>query len=392
MGRPGTDAAPAGAGAFERAAAGVRHLYVHIPFCRSLCTYCDFFSEQLRLPRDAGRAARYLERLREELSERGGLLAPAVETIFVGGGTPTWVPQALLVPLLAELGERLDAGGEFTVEANPGTMDAALLEAMAGAGVTRLSLGIQSFREPLRRVLGRAVGLRQIDGALAAIRESGWREWNLDLIFGIPGQDWAAVQADLWAAVQAGPPHVSLYDLTYTGGFTARVEQRLGTRARERAAEFSEEYYEQAVALLEAAGYLRYEVSNFALPGHECRHNSSYWEGDDYLGVGASAVSTVGAERETNVSTVDGYVAGQPREVEVLSLQTKRVERAMLGLRTAAGVRRADVAGALDDEAFERAEGAGLAGRRCDTLFLSPRGLNLSNAVLAAVLRLPESL
>ena len=379
-------ATPAGAHA------GVRNLYVHIPFCRSRCAYCDFASEALRPAEREGIAGRYRERLHEELLTRSGLLSAHVETVYVGGGTPTFFPRAPLLDLLAELHARLAPAGEFTVEANPGTVDLGLLEQLARAGVTRISMGVQSFQSSLRLTLGRAVSGRQIEEALGALKTAAWQDWNLDLIFGIPGQDLPAALADLEAALAAQPPHLSLYDLTYTGAYAVRVAHRLGPDARARAAEFAEEHYQEAVERLQAEGYERYEISNFARPGHECRHNLACWRGRDYLGLGASAVSTVGGDRWANPSSADAYLAGGAPAWERLSGETKAVERAMVGLRTAEGVSWADVAEVVDLAALERLEAAGFASRRCGTLFLSPRGLNVSNAVLAAILRLPDTL
>jgi oxygen-independent coproporphyrinogen III oxidase len=250
------------------------HLYVHIPFCRSRCAYCDFASEPIGRHTRAGRVGQYLEALRAELEARGGVAsgdAGSFETIYLGGGTPTALPADALVGLVEELaarlGERRDrtsvaagaaalltpmdgapSGGavssppppaasspEFTVETNPGTIDAPLLERLRGAGVTRLSLGVQSFAPALRAALGRRVTQREIADALAAIAATDWQEWNLDLVFGIPGQTWNEAAADIDAAVAAGPTHISLYDLTYTPEFEARVNAAgIGAGARSR--------------------------------------------------------------------------------------------------------------------------------------------------------------
>ena len=371
---------------------GVGNLYVHLPFCRSRCAYCDFASEPLRPAESAATARRYRERLHEELLARRGLLAPQVETVYVGGGTPTFFPRGPLLDLLAELGDLLVPGGEFTVEANPGTVDLGLLEQLAQTGVTRISMGVQSFRSAFRRTLGRAVSGRQIEEALGAMRAAAWQDWNLDLIFGIPGQNMPAVLADLEAATAARPPHLSLYDLTYTRDYAVRVAHRLGPDARARAAEFAEDHYQEAVERLQAEGYRRYEVSNFARAGHECRHNLACWRGRDYVGLGASAVSTVGEERWANPCSVDAYLAREGPTLEHLGGETKAVERAMLGLRTAEGVPWAEVSDVVDLAALEPLEAAGFASRRCGTLFLSPRGLNVSNAVLTAILRLRDTL
>lgn len=364
----------------------VRHLYVHLPFCRSRCAYCDFASEVLGPHLRSGRVAAYLGRLEQELEDRGRLLAPRLSTAYLGGGTPTALPAADLLALVRRVAMDLAPGGELTVEANPGCLDRALLEGLLEAGATRLSLGVQSFSAELRKALGRQVAQSEVEGALRALRETGWREWSLDLVFGMPGQDTAGLRRDLEAALAAGPTHLSLYDLCYTPLYDAFLRRKLGPAARPQAQTFAEEAYGQAVAFLEAAGYRRYEVSNFALPGHESRHNLGYWRGEDYLGVGAAAVSTVGGERRTNPATVEAYLEGARPELEALSPGVRRFERVMLGLRTREGVPEAEARPVLDPQAWRRAVASGLAGSRCGTLFLNQRGLDVSNALLAEVL------
>ena len=439
----------------------MKHLYVHIPFCRSRCAYCDFVSEPVGPHARAGLLERYVEALRAELAGRGGDSgsrdtrarggqsgAAAFETIYLGGGTPTVLPPELLVGLVVDLAARLDArpkaappsaraaasgtvlsappggpvgadgGGaaprpvapEFTIEANPGTIDAALLERLAQAGVTRLSLGVQSFAPALRAALGRRVTQREITEAFSAVSAAGWSEWNLDLVFGIPGQTWRDAAADLDAAVAAGPTHISLYDLTYTPVFQKRVEATVGAGARGAAGGVAEQHYAAAVARLEAAGYRRYEVSNFALPGHECRHNLAYWRGENYLGIGAAAVSTVavaaaavstvtvagavavstlGAERRTNPRAVADYLAGLPPAVEMLSPATRLWEKAMLGLRTSEGVDEEAVLPVLDSAARDRLLAQGCLDRRYGKLRVNPGFLDVSNTVIGTLLVSP---
>ncbi|MBN1630170.1 MAG: coproporphyrinogen III oxidase family protein [Thermoleophilia bacterium] len=418
----------------------MKHLYVHIPFCRSRCAYCDFASEPVGRHARAGRVERYLEALRAELAawegreaeeaEASGAAAgpkaggarPAgagrFETIYLGGGTPTVLPADGLLALVRDLAARMCGGAaagatapppEFTIEANPGTIDSPLLRRLREAGVTRLSLGVQSFAPALRAALGRRVTQQEVVDALAAIKAAGWEGWNLDLVFGIPGQTWSLAAADIDAAVAAGPTHISLYDLTYTPAYAARA----GAGARATAADFAERHYADVIARLEAAGYRRYEVSNFALPGHECRHNLAYWRGEDYLGLGTSAVSTVSAdaaaappaarvaptagapprlaaERRTNPRSVAAYLAGEAPEIEVLTSRTRLWERAMLGLRTTEGVDEAAVLPVLDQAARDRLLAQGCLERRCGKLRLNPGFLDVSNTVIGALLAPPD--
>jgi len=224
--------------------------------------------------------------LRAELGARAGVLraegarsagSATFDTIYLGGGTPTVLPADLLLGLVRDLAARLRQGGEFTIEANPGTMDAGLLERLASEGVTRLSVGIQSFSPAGRAGLGRRVTQAEVAAALAAIGAVGWCEWNLDLVFGIPGQTWRDTEADIATAVAAEPAHISLYDLTYSSSYGRWWRRSWGAGALGAAGAVAEQHYAEAAGRLEAAGYRRYEVSNFARPGHECRHNLAYW-------------------------------------------------------------------------------------------------------------------
>ncbi|MGI5939668.1 MAG: radical SAM family heme chaperone HemW [Thermoleophilia bacterium] len=373
----------------------MKHLYVHIPFCRSRCDYCDFASELLEPHARAGRVTAYLTALRSELALRGASLERPPETIYLGGGTPTALPQPALLDLVRELSAPREGGirrspAEFTVEANPGTIDASLLTQLAAAGVTRLSLGVQSFAPALRAALGRRVSQAEVMAALQAVKVAGWKEWNIDLVFGIPGQTWKEAAADIDAAVAAAPTHISFYDLTYSAAYAARVDRDMGSEARRRAGDFAEQHYGCAVARLEAAGYSRYEVSNFALPGHECRHNLAYWRGEDYLGLGASATSTVGGERRTNPTSVADYLAGLPADVELLSTFTRVWEKAMLGLRTCEGVSEDAVRPALDPAQLELLVSRGWVERHCGKMRLNPGFMNVSNGVLTTLLRTPD--
>jgi oxygen-independent coproporphyrinogen-3 oxidase len=396
----------------------IRHLYVHIPFCRSRCAYCDFSSEPIGSHVRAGRVEAYAEGLLAELRERtasagggrptsGDGTVDLFETIYLGGGTPTVLPRAELLALVTELARRQTgfAGPEFTIEANPGTIDAQLLEQLGEAGVTRVSLGVQSFAPALRATLGRRTEQRDLETALRDLRaacaavegdasQAGagprLREWNVDLVFGIPGQSWADAAADIDIAVAAGPTHISLYDLTYTPAFASRVERTGGAGAQEAAGAFAEECLPAAAARLESAGYRRYEVSNFALPGHECRHNLAYWRGEDYLGIGAAAVSTVGSERRTNPVSVAGYLAGRAPSIEIVEAQTRLWEKAMLVLRTAEGVAEAEVLGVLDPVALERLVAQDCVRRGCGRLRLNPAFLDVSNTIISTLLASPE--
>ncbi|RMD80008.1 MAG: radical SAM family heme chaperone HemW [Gammaproteobacteria bacterium] len=259
-------------------------LYLHLPWCRRRCPYCDFNAHALRGPLPA-RA--YVEALLRDLEgELPRVWGRRVRSLFLGGGTPSLFPPEAVDRLLEGLRALLplDPEAEITLEANPGTVDRARLEAYRAAGVNRLSLGVQSFQDRLLRALGRIHDARQAREAAAAAREAGFARLNLDLMWGLPGQDPAAALADVEQALAFDPGHLSHYQLTLEPGtpFHRRPPPLPGEEALEA--------MEAACAerLLEA-GYRRYEVSAWAREGQRCRHNLNYWLYGDYLGLGAGA-------------------------------------------------------------------------------------------------------
>lgn len=360
---------------------GVRHLYVHLPFCASRCGYCDFVTL-------VGRRAdhgRYVDALLAELELERELLADDVETVFVGGGTPTFTQPAELRRLL----EALPAAEELTVEANPETVTAKLAALLRECGVTRVSLGAQSFEERLLDVLDRRARPDGIRRAFYHFRDASFDNVSLDLIYGIPGQEPADLERDLGEALALAPEHLSCYEL----------EAKLGTRFTythgeelARQAESMEGYFELVVDTLTHAGYRWYETANFCRDGRRARHNLAYWLGRDYLGLGIGAVSTVEGLRWRNLPVLPRYVSaladGQapPRELEPLAASTQVQERVMLGLRLDDPLPFAEVEAALDLAALGRLEGLGLVERRRDGLALTRRGRFLGGGVTAELL------
>ena len=355
-----------------------RHLYVHVPFCAHRCGYCDFVTVTGR----EDERARYVAALAAEV-ERADV---APETIFVGGGTPS----ILADPDLARLLAALPPAAEVTVECNPETVTPAKAQVLVEGGVTRVSLGAQSFRPHLLEVLERRARPEQIVAAVRVLRDAGIQSLNLDLIFGVPGQSGADLRADLDALVALGPDHVSAYELEAKPG--TRFTHRHG-RELERQAEAMEDYYEEVVGALRAAGYRWYETANFCRPGHECRHNLGYWLGHDYLGIGVGAVSTLGLERRKNRPGLRAYLeaveAGRrpPAEVELLTPSERGMERLMLGLRLDVPLELNGLAALVDDAACERLADAGMLVRCDGALTLTERGRFLANDVVASVLR-----
>ena len=360
---------------------GVRHLYVHLPFCAARCGYCDFVTLVGR-GEDHGC---YVDAVLRELELEGGRLADEVETVFVGGGTPTFTRPAELRRLL----EALPAAEEVTVEANPETMTRELAALLREAGVTRVSLGAQSFEPRLLAILDRRAGPDDVRRAFYHLRDANFDNVSLDLIYGIPGQEPSDLERDLGEALALGPEHLSCYELEAKPGtrFTHAHGEELA-----RQAESMEGYFELVVDTLTAAGYRWYETANFCREGRRARHNLAYWLGRDYLGLGIGAVSTVDGLRWRNLPALPRYLAalanGQPpqRELEPLAASTQAQERLMLGLRLDDPLPFAEVQAALDSEALGRLEGLGLVERQGDGLLLTRRGRFLGGGVTAELL------
>jgi len=371
---------------------GVRHLYVHLPFCAHRCGYCDFVTVVGRREQHGA----YVDALLAELALERGVLAERVETIFLGGGTPTFTDGSELARLLDALPET----DELTVEANPETVTPELARLLRAGRVNRVSLGAQSFRPHLLSALERRAGPDDVRRAVYLLRDVGFDNVSLDLLYGVPGQSAADLESDLADALALKPEHLSCYELEAKPGtrFTYAHGDELV-----RQADAMEGYFEQVVDTLTAAGYRWYETANFCLePGRvggrdlRARHNLAYWWGRDYLGIGMGAVSTLAGVRRRNRPGLGRYVtalqAGRtpPRETESLDEATKERERLLLGLRLDEPLSVAEVAGALDGRAAARLVEGGLVeltqNGSGDAIRLTRRGRFLGGGVTAELL------
>ena len=367
---------------------GVRHLYVHLPFCVHRCGYCDFVTAVGRREQHGS----YVDAVLAELELERGVLAEPLETVYVGGGTPTFTEPRALSRLLSHL----PAAGELTVEANPETVTPALAALLAEHGVNRVSLGAQSFQLRLLAVLERRAGPDDVRRAVHTLRDAGFDNISLDLLYGIPGQSAADLEADIEQALLVRPEHMSWYELEAKPGtrFTHRFGEELA-----RQAEAMEGYFERVVVRVADAGYRWYETANFARVldldgGRDVRshHNLAYWQGRDYLGVGIGAVSTIRGVRWRNTPRLAAYVrtiaAGErpEREPEPLSDETVLRERVMLGLRLDEPLSLAEVAGALDPDALARLERLELVETSASSMRLTARGRRLGGGVTAELL------
>ena len=381
----GSNAAVRGGGS---TAGRARHLYVHLPFCSHRCGYCDFVTSVGRLDEHGA----YVDALIAELERERAWLADDVETVFLGGGTPTFTDLRALERLLAAL----PAVEELTVEANPETVTPELAALLRGHGVNRISVGAQSFRAALLEVLERVAGPDDVRRAVHTLRDAGFDNISLDLIYGIPGQIPADLESDLADAVALEPEHLSCYELEAKPG--TRFTHTHGVELQ-RQAEAMEGYFERIVEVLTGVGYRWYETANFCRSDSDrelrARHNLGIWRGADYLGIGVGAVSTLGGERRRNAPSVSRYVAAlaagesPPREVEPLDAGTRALERLMLALRLDEPFRLDELDGhaeIVDGPALRRLIDRELVARVGNGIRLTPRGRLLGDAVTAELL------
>ena len=315
-------------------------IYLHIPFCHRVCPYCSFYKHTP----GTTPIGTFVDALVAETQQRLAQTAEAPRTIYLGGGTPSMLSPSHLSRLFTGLHASIDFSklDEVTLEANPATFDAAKARLFRGLGVTRVSLGIQSFTPHVLEILGREHSVEQASEAVAILREAGIPSINIDLMFSIPGQSKADWQATLRHAIALRPDHISAYNLTYEED-TAFFESLRRGEMRENE-DHDAEFFHLADELLSAAGFDHYETSNYAQPGHHSTHNRGYWRGEDYLGLGPSAVSTLDGTRWKNIPDTARYVAqvlsiGHAlSESESLDAEDRRLERIALGLRTCDGI------------------------------------------------------
>lgn len=356
-------------------------LYLHIPFCIRKCAYCDFASAVL----DDALFRPVVDAMKREMDGARGL---PVRSVYIGGGTPTVLPTAMLAELL-ETARRcfgISADAEITVEANPGTVDAAKLSALRRAGVNRLSFGAQAKQRSLLEALGRIHSWEDVELAVRLSREAGFDNINLDVMYGLPGQTPADFRETLGAALALLPEHLSAYSLIIEEG--TPFFERYHVHPEALPSEDAEaEMADDAKRMAEDAGLFRYEISGYALPGRECRHNLGYWLREDYLGIGCAAHSLIAERRFANVREISGYLAGEHGEERAITRGEALFERLMVGLRLTRGI---PWGGPALFEAYgERLEALrarGLMDWDDERLWLTPRGLDLQNRVLVELM------
>ena len=383
------DAGRMSAGALFRGA------YVHVPFCRHKCHYCDFYS----FVDTEDRALAYVERLEEELRDAVEFLTVPIETVFVGGGTPTMLGADLLRRMLASIRKTLPiaSSAEWSVEANPETVDEAVADALAQSGVRRVSLGAQSFNPKLLKALERDHDPSSVERAVTLLRRAGIPQVNLDLIFARPGSTIADWEADLLRALSIAPDHLSAYGLVYEPNTPLTVKLRKGSVTRLPEDDEAEQY-EFVVEKLSKSGYERYEISNWSLSGMACQHNILYWENADWWAFGPSAAAHGHGVRWRNIPRLATWLETRPsapvEDIECLAPDASAGEAFMLGLRLMKGmplerVERLLIGGERSvrrRRSIETFTAEGLLERVDGHLRLSTRGFMIADTVLSALI------
>ncbi len=364
-------------------------LYVHLPFCARKCVYCDFVSY-------AGRRedmAAYVDRLIGEMRQRRRP-DTRVATLYIGGGTPSLLPPALMGRLLDQLHQAFDflPDAECSCECNPGTVNASFLRVLKAGGVNRLSFGAQARQDRLLALLGRIHTWKQVEESVALARSCGFDNINLDLMLGLPAQTPEDLRETLSGALSLSPAHLSCYGLIVEEGteMARMVESGQWTLPDE---DTEREMYEECRETLAAHGFEQYEISNFSLPGFACRHNVDCWTRKEYLGLGCAACGFSDGIRYRNPPSLEDYLAGKPAEETPVSPQDAMFESLMLGLRLTRGVSEADfermhgkALRTVYGEKLKKPLAQGLVIWEDGYLRLTRRGMDVQNSVLVDLL------
>lgn len=377
-------------------------IYVHIPFCRSKCEYCDFYS--VGGARDKELISRYQRALITHIKEAAER-APGyvVDTIYFGGGTPSYYGSERLRELLGEIGRRfhVDKGAEITIEANPDSVNLKMLKRLRKAGVNRISIGVQSDSDDMLKVLGRPHSFAQSQAAVTAAREAGFDNVSIDLMYGLPSQTREGWATTLGAAIAMKPNHISAYGLKLEPG-TRMHEYREYINLPDDDAQA--DMYLYCVQTLADCGYEQYEISNFAKEGFHSRHNFKYWTGQEYIGFGPSASSDFGNKRYTYISNLQKYITAIESggsiitECETIPARERAGEYLMLRLRTTEGVAENEYRSTflMDfspvEEALAGLKERGYAEKSGGRWRLTPEGFLISNTIIGDLIEIQSAL
>ena len=359
-------------------------LYVHIPFCVKKCKYCDFVSFESCEDKD-----RYIDALIGEMKSYKGVFC---DTVFIGGGTPTSLNAKQLKRVIDAINENfvISEAAEFTVEANPKTLDIEKLALMKKLGVNRISVGVQSFSDIELQKIGRIHNAEDAKNTLKSIKESGFDNFSLDLMSALPSQDFESFKKTLETAVSQTPKHISCYSLILEDGTPLNDEFERGELSLPDE-DTERRMYEFACEFLEKNGYRQYEISNFAIAGFESRHNIKYWQCEEYIGLGLAAHSYYNGMRYSNTSDLNRYINGNysSGEKEVLTLADRVEEFAIMGLRMTKGISKNEFSKRFGMDIYEvygaeieRFEKIGFLVDDGDNIFLSRSGISVSNSIM----------
>ena len=361
----------------------MKGLYIHIPFCVQKCAYCDFVS----IPHGEELFRDYVHAVIREAEEYRG---EKVDSVFLGGGTPTVLPPKLLEELLQSLQGifRWSADAECTCESNPGTVTKDKISALLAGGVNRISVGVQSFDDGELKTIGRIHNAQTAYNTVCELHQWGVSNINIDLMTALPGQTPASLQKNLNIAVSLPITHISAYSLILEEG-TPLEQAAANGKLTFPDEDTDREMYHFAVRFLEQHGFMQYEISNFAKPGFQCRQNLKYWDCDEYIGLGAAAHSYIGKRRFSNSSNIRQYITGNQREESILTRSDEISEFMMLGLRKTNGVSEQEFqkrfgvsVQTLFPKQTERFIKLGLLTEQNGFYRLTPRGMDVSNSVM----------
>ncbi len=363
----------------------MRGLYIHIPFCKRKCKYCDFVSFS-NCEKDF---SSYIDALINEMREYRG---EEINSVFIGGGTPTLLDAENLNKLLDAVASAfvLAEDTEFTAECNPKTLTPEKLLVLKKGGVNRLSIGVQSFNDEELEAIGRIHNAEDAADAVDMARKAGFDNINLDIMFSLPKQTAESFKNTLERVIKSAPRHISCYSLILEEGTPLYLEAEKG-EINLPDDETDRANYELACVDLKKAGYIQYEISNFAKAGFECRHNIKYWDCDEYIGLGVAAHSYYKGKRFSNTASLNDYINGNFRsgEAEILSKADKIAEFMIMGLRKTKGISKAEFKKRFDCEVGEKFKSqtekfkkAGLMAENEEYLYLTKEGVNISNSIL----------
>lgn len=363
----------------------VKHLYIHVPFCHRICPYCSFYKHTFG---DINQSE-LVESLLKELHHRKNEYDFDVETVYLGGGTPSALSYKNLERLLSGISEIVITNDlkEWGIEVNPSTFNYNKASMIKRQGVSRVSLGIQSWNQSTLKTLGRDHSPRDAKKSFEILKSCEFKSLSIDLMFSIPGQNLTDWEDDLKETIALEPQHISAYNLNYEEDTDFFDRLKKGEYFEDQ--EKDGDHFSLAMKNLINAGYIHYETSNYALEGHQSKHNSSYWEGKDYLGVGPGAFSTVNGKRWKNVADTRKYmkflhnnsINSIETETEIINNDSFRIERIALQLRTSSGVDFKYVKNNL--EKVHELESENLIYRSNDKLRLTEKGKMLADSVVA---------